>query len=263
MFESWLYTGLAGLVLGYAVLMISPGNYVRLIVTHDNGWFNQTKILENLHILAVVLLIQFILWYFYLRSLTQISNTLHAHLETEKIELKKELILLKALSITSMGMSACMLFSPDFHLRSAFPGTVQLIIVVAIVLRIQKEYGIKLLEQNAKRFLICASVIYFVMSAGFTLQHLYEHHIYNELLVSRVKELKENSSKEKTILIMEPFSEPVIAKDFLSGFHTFNIDISQDVNYWTNVAFARFYDIKGIRVRDDSKEDFVSGNGLK
>ena len=37
-------------------------------------------------------------------------------------------------------------------------------------------------------------------------------------------------------------------KDFLSGYHTFNINASRDVNAWTNVAFARYYGIKGVRV---------------
>lgn len=262
-FESWMYFGLFGLSLGYAILMFSPGNFARLAATHRSDWFSLARFMENLHVLAIVLLIQFLLWYFMLRFLFQIHNALHTCTETEKLNIKKELILIKALCVTSLGMSAIMLLSPEFHLRSAFPGTVHLMIAIGIVLRIQKEYGIKLLHKNAKSFLTGVAVICFAVTAGFTLQHLYDHCIYQEKILSSVEALKKDSNKSQIFLNVEPFPENVIAKDFLSGFHTFNEDISPDENCWTNVAFARFYDIKGIRVRDDSKEDFVSGNGLK
>jgi hypothetical protein len=71
----------------------------------------------------------------------------------ENEEIKKELVLIKALCITAMGMSTIMLFSPEYHERSAFPGTVHLIIITGIILRVQMEYGIELLQQNAKKFL--------------------------------------------------------------------------------------------------------------
>ena len=246
--ESWMYLGLAGLVLGYGLLMLSPGNYARLLATHDTNWFNLATIKENLLAFARTLVYQFLLWYFCLRSLPQIYHTLHACEESEEEKLKKELLLIKALSITSIGMSLIMLFSPEFHERSAFPGTVQLMIITGIVLRIQKDYGIELLRQNAKKFLACAGFICFIVSAGFTLRHLYSHHIYNENLLSHVAELKESGNGSKTVLQVEPFPEPDKVENFLSGYHTFDINASDDTNSWTNVSFARYYGIKGVRV---------------
>lgn len=246
--ESWMCFGLAGLVLGYGLLMLSPGNYARLLATHDTNWFNLATMKENLLAFARTLVYQFLLWYFCLRSLPQIYHTLNVCKESDKIELKKELVLIKALGITAMGMSAIMLFSPEFHERSAFPGTVQLMIITGIVLRIQKDYGIELLRQNAKKFLACAGLICFIVSAGFTLRHLYSHHIYNESLLSRVAELKESGNGSQTVLQVEPFPEPDKVENFLSGYHTFDINASDDTNSWTNVSFARYYGIKGIRV---------------
>ena len=246
--EGWMFSGIAGLVFGYAVLMFSPGNYARLIATHGKDWLSQEQFLENLHVFVIVLIIQFLLWYFCFRSLPQIYNTLPVFSVVEREQLKKELVLIKALGVTAMGMSVVMLFSPEFHLRSAFPGTVQLIIVTGIILRIQKEYGIDILQQNAKKFLSFVGAVFFIVSAGVTLQHMYNHHVYNKQILFQVAELKSNGSDAKNILNVPPFSDPGKMKDFLSGYHTFNINASRDVNAWTNVAFARYYGIKGVRV---------------
>ena len=248
--ESWMYLGLVGLILGYAILMLSPGNYARLIATHDSNWFNLITIRENALAFARTLVYQFLLWYFCLRSLPQIYNRLQMSEETEKEKIKKELVLIKALCITAMGMSAIMLFSPEYHERSAFPGTVHLIIVTGIILRVQTEYGIELLQQSAKMFLACVGVVGFIVSAGFTLRHLYNHHIYNEDLLSQVAALKENGNESQVILEVAPFPEPDKVENFLSGYHTFDINASNEVNSWTNVSFARYYGLKGISVLD-------------
>ena len=250
--ESWMYFGLAGLILGYVALMLSPGNYARLIATHDSNWLNQATMKDNLLAFARTLVYQFLLWYFCLRSLPQIYNMLPVCEESEKEELHQELLLIKALGVIAMGMSVIMLFSPEFHERSAFPGTVYLIIITGIVLRVQTEYGIELLQRNAKKFLTWVSVIGFIVSAGFTLRHLYNHHIYNENLLSQVAALKGNSDESQFILELDPFPEPDKVENFLSGYHTFDINASKDAGSWTNVSFARYFGIKGICVLDES-----------
>jgi len=245
-FEGWMYTGVFGLVLGYAILMLSPGNIVRLQATHDAGWFNVGKVLENMHIFSAVLVIQFLLWYFCIRSLPKIFKNLYAC--TIRCELIKELLLIKAFCTTAMGMTFVMMFSPEFYLRSAFPGTVQLIIVIGIILRIESEYGIVLLRNNAKQFLTCVGIISFVVSAGFTLDHLYKHHVYNEKILLQVEALKKEGNIANVILVVESFPKASKVSEFLSGYHTFDNNFSDDADSWTNVSFARYYGIKGIRV---------------
>lgn len=260
--EGWMYAGFCGLVLGYAVLMFSPGNIVRLQATHDVGWFGIEKILENLHVLAIVFLFQFLLWYFCLRSLRKLFKVLHVLTltEAEKKELHKELVLIKAFSVSAMGMSLVMLFSPEFYLRSAFFGTVQLIIVAGIIIRIQQDYGILLLSQNVKKILTCVGIVYFVVSAGFTLQHLYSHRVYYEKVLEHIAEIKKNGKATQIVLQVEP--SPVISKavDILSGYHTFDMKLSEDEYAWMNVAFARYYGIKGVRVLDTKTQSIVPKN---
>ena len=254
--EYWMYIGLAGLILGYAFLMLAPGNYVRLHASHGIGWFNGAKLAENLHAFTIVLVYQFILWYFCMRSFFIINDSVSIFEEPVQENLRKELLLIKVLCLTSMCMTAIMIVSPEFHLRSAFPGTVQLFIAIAIILRIQEEYGIELLLPNAKRFLVCFGIAYFLISSGVTFHHLYKHREYNEKIMSQVAVLHKSGNEKKIILCTEPFQKNGKAIDFLSGYHTFDTDISDNADCWVNVAFARYYDIKGIRVPYKDADEF-------
>ena len=246
--EFWMYIGLTGLVLGYAILMFAPGNYERLLVSHGKDWLNLEKISENLHAFLIALVSQFVLWYFCLRSLLKISYSLKKYEGVTKVELCKEILIIKVFCVMAMCMSACMVFSPEFHLRSAFPGTVQLIITTGILLRIQKKYRIDLLHPNAKKFLTVAGVVFFVISSSVTLKHLYEHQVYNANLLSCVAKLKEQGNEKKKILYLTPFPTAGKIQSFLSGYHTFDANVTDDTNSWINVAFARYYGIKGVRV---------------
>ena len=257
--EYWMYAGLTGMVLGYVILMLSPGNYVRLLANHSSDWFNKAKIAENLHAFSLVLVYQFILWYFCLRSLFKIRFSMDSFKETAYENLYKELLLIKALCIVAMCMSACMVFSPEYHLRSGFPGTVQLMIATGIILRIQKEYGIELLEPIVKKFLACVGIVFFIVSTSATMQHLYEHQLYNESLLSQVEVLHKKGDAQKKILHVAPFSAPSRIQDYLSGYHTFDANLTEDADSWINVAFARYYGIKGIRIVNP--EDIEPGRG--
>lgn len=253
-FENWMVVGLVGLIIGYTLLTVAPGNYTRLLVSHGGDWFDKAKFMGNLHVFTVVLVSQFFLWYYCVRSLFKISYSFNNCRELEKEMLKKEVLLIKSICVVAMGMSACMVFSPEFHLRSAFPGTVQLIIATCILLRIQKEYNIELLQLNAKKFLVCVGVVFFVVSAGVTLHHLYEHRIYNEKLLSYVTALREKGNEKKEVLSVEPFPATSKMQDFISGYHTFDANVTDNADSWINVAFARYYCIKGVRVLNADEE---------
>ena len=49
-------------------------------------------------------------------------------------------------------------------------------------------------------------------------------------------------------------------EDLFSGFHIPFFELSENENRWENVAFARYYGIKGIRMekdKDDLKQEIV------
>ena len=181
---------------------------------------------------------QIFLWYFNLRSLFILRQRNRGN-----VKLEKEIKLAKIVCVIAFGMSAIMIFSPGFPPRSGFPGTVFLIIATGILLRVQNEFGIILIRNQAKKFLLYASVIYFGLTTVVAFDHYNDVQEYVENIITSAKQEKYRD----VILVVEPEKEPPLITHIMSAYHVTGLGISDDENEWKNVAFARYYGIKGIR----------------
>lgn len=246
--ESWMYYGVAGLLLGYMLLLFAPGNLVRLLAEKNSyKWLTWKSVKGNAALLFLLFAYyQIFLWYFNLRSLYSLSLR-----SKENAELSKETLLVKILCGASFCMTFVMLLSPNFPPRSAFPGAVLLIVAACILLRIQNEYSIPLVKENAKKILIAVSAIYFVITASATFYGSYYNYEQIQNLISFVK--SSNYAKDSIIEVesLRPLND-IIKK--ATGFHLMNVEMSEDANDWRNVAFSRYYGIKGIRMIKPAQE---------
>ena len=238
--ETWLYLGVAGLMTGYAILMLAPGNMARMTAEHGTNWFDMDLLKTNFSMLAAVLTFQFLLWYFSLKSLYILKRE-----KTNRRIINKDKLLVGAFCMASFLMTATMLLSPFFPARSGFPGTILLTIASAILLRVQNETGVVLVPKPARAFLFVVGVLYFVTTSYVAIQHSYNTNLYMNEIIVQARQHKESSSKE--ILIVKPFKESGQRTDMLSGFHISSFGLSEDINDWRNVAFARYYSVKGIK----------------
>lgn len=247
--ESWMFAGLAGLIVGYALLMFAPGNIARLQVELTNmhaeigpfmSWFNTKLLGPKIDIMIAVFTFQFLLWYFCLRSLFFLKKE-----AKENENIKRESLLVRTLLFASFCMTFFMLFSPLFLPRSSFPGTVQLVIAVTILLRMQGEYTIEIVKKEAKKFLCTIGVLYAVVTVGATFYGFYDYHTQVEELLSFVQKSGEAKKHVITVNSLTPVSETLVNA---SGLHILSFEMSEDENFWSNVAFSRYYGIKGIRM---------------
>lgn len=247
--ESWMFAGLAGLIVGYALLMLAPGNIARLQVELTNmhaeigpfmSWFNTKLLGPKIDIMIAVFTFQFLLWYFCLRSLFFLKKE-----AKENENIKRESLLVRTLLFASFCMTFFMLFSPLFLPRSSFPGTVQLVIAVTILLRMQGEYTIEIVKKEAKKFLCTIGVLYAVVTVGATFYGFYDYHTQVEELLSFVQKSGEAKKHVITVNSLKPVSETLVNA---SGLHILSFEMSEDENFWSNVAFSRYYGIKGIRM---------------
>ncbi len=245
--ECWMYAGIAGLIVGYSLLMLAPGNTVRLYA-EQNGfdWLSIQAIKEKMKTLLMVFLLQLLLWYFCLRSLFSLNGLVKNN------DIKKSVLLTKIHCIVAFGMSVVMLFSPGFPPRSGFPGTIQLVIAAGILLRLQKDHGIILMKISAKKFLTCIGIIYFMMTSVVTLQGFYKMHLQMNELISMVQNMPDEGKNE--ILVIQPLKMASQKETYMSGFHLLSYELSEDENDWKNVSFARYYDVKGIRCENKVKK---------
>lgn len=241
--ETWMYLGLAGLIIGYALMLLAPGNMARLYARSDVNWLKIQTLKNNLYIFAVVFMFQFVLWYFDLKSLYILKK---ARFKKQIKCCHKDNLLVLILCVIAFGMSAVMVLSPSFAPRNGFPGTVQLIIAAGILLRVQNENNVVLIPDKARKFMFTAGVLFFIITSSVTLQYSYEMKEQMDALIAKAEQAHTTSAD--TILIVKPFKGSGALKDFLSGYHLSYFDLSEDVNDWGNVAFARYYGIKGVRM---------------
>ena len=245
--HNWMYAGLAGLLIGYMLLVLSPGNISRLHLIHGTGWDSVQYIKANCETLFKVMICQFLLWYFVLRFL---YGTVHKSRGIEN--LKKEILFASALGVISLGTSLVMLLAPEFPERSGFFGTVWLIVAAGIVWQIQEEYKLNLIQDGAKKFLTVTGVFFFVMTSIITFHSFYETNEWQQELLFHVQQTK--TENKNSVLSVKPFRKASKTEVMMSGFHIVQNDLSDDVNSWENVAFARYYGIKGVRVAKNNNE---------
>lgn len=240
--EQWMFFGVAGLTIGYALLMLSPGNVARLLAEQKGySWVTWAGIKENALVLFMIFaFFHIFLWYFNLRSI----YTLGVHYKGNR-ELEKEAMMAKILCMVSFCMTFSMLFSPNFPARSGFPGTVFLIISACIMMRIQAEYEIQLIQINAMKFLRIVGTFYFIITTIATFYGSYQQTEQIQKLISIVK--SSDNAKRDVIEVdsLLPVNETISGA---SGLHLIDLKLSDNENDWKNVAFSRYYGIKGIRV---------------
>ena len=241
--EKWMYHGLAGLAIGYSLLMFAPGNLARLQSVYGFNRMSLETIVNGfssyLNQFFKVSLFQFLLWYYCLKTIFMLNK--------QQIDnsARKDLVLAKILCLLAFGMSAVMIFAPEFPLRSGFPGTVQLVIACGILFRMQNKYRTSLQYCAAKDIFLIGS-LYFILTSSTAIYYLYNLHVQTEELLTYVNRNRDNYT-EQTLLV-KPFRKPSRLGNLMSGFHIVENDLMDNENSWENVAFARYYRIKGIRV---------------
>ncbi len=256
--EPWLLTGLAGLIIGYIFLMLAPGNAARLYTEQNGGsnWLNAEAFKTNLYMFLCIFYFQIFLWFFSLRGIFHLR-----HVPKKDFMIKKEILLVKILCILAFGMTAIMFFSPGFPPRSGFSGTIFLIIAAGTLLRIQGEYGIELILSSAKKFLFCIGLSYFVMTSLVTVYNFYNIHIYMTDIINLAKQYSRESPDK--ILQVKPMTKSQQNIEIMSGFHLPGFELSENENRWMNVAFSRYYGIRGVQMikeRDEKEEADTTKN---
>lgn len=240
--NSWMYTGLTGLIIGYLLLMLAPGNASRFYLDYGHTSFIvRANLIENVKMAFLIFFVyHFVMWYYCLRSFWDIKQK-----QVKEFMVKEEILLVKILCVLSLGMCVIMVFSPEFPPRSAFQSTVFLVIACGILLRLQEDYHVVFMQKIAKKFLFYLGSIYFVLTASVTLYCFYSTHMQFHALLSVVKEAHIN--QVNNVIVVKPFKEPKNAF-FWSGMHTITYKLSDDADGWANVAFSKYHGIKGIRM---------------
>ena len=244
--EKWMLAGLSGLFLGYLLLILAPGNWIRLnedLITVLPNF--EIRLSRSLTILGIAMIFQAGLWLYFLYVTSQKS---YSYDNADSQHSFKMAICFAVLSILS---DLIMLLSPSFPMRSTFPSLVYLIIAVTILIRLQSETKQISVNHKIKRLLNIIAGCVFVVSVSVTIFGFNLANEYNNQLMAKVAEERENPTGE--ILKFQKFHYPFFLEDTWL-FPLLIIDLNEDENSWVNLNFAYYHGIKGIRIIDKVSE---------
>ena len=241
--EAWMWYGLAGLCTGYMLLIFAPGNMVRAgSYAHESvSIWSWQYMRSRLITFGVIEFFEIFLWFFVITSWRKIRKTTSGDIVYRQLTLVK---LCCALNLLCNGI---MLLTPEFPARSGFISLVFLTIAAVLLIRIQPALNIQLIDDYAKKFLMAIAGCYFVVTLGATYIGMFFTNQYDNNVVELVKRHK----AADTASVLEIPAPPAHPEYLISasGRHLVRPELTENENDWSNVAYARYYDIKGIRVK--------------
>lgn len=234
--QSWMLSGFIGLSIGFGLLMLAPGNFVRL----SNDMILKKSSFSHMVIMWLSLLFQNFLW-FYLWKGYRWKRRFHPGGQN-----RTYFRMAAWFAGVSILFNLIMFLSPIMPARSTFPNLVFLLTAVMLISRcaeINHAYVVQKLLESVAALL---GVVYFIWTAGFSLWWYHENYQWEKSVIA----MAESAPRDQ---ILEVQSSPIYEDSrygALSGFHLGISAFSKDESDWKNVSFARYYHIKGIRLAD-------------
>ena len=230
----WMLTGFLGLTIGYGLLMLAPGNFLRIMDSGEN--IQSFQLTEKKSFLFWINMIwQSIMWFYLWKAIWK----------RKKLQLvvngKKYLRLALWLAINSWLFNMIMLFSPEFPNRSLFPGLIFCASAVFLIIHLASLADVHIIANGTTRLSYILGILYFAISFTSTLVWYVLDYQYEERVLSQATLL---SGKNQVLVITEQPEQ----WNYLAGLHLKNYGLSGDEDKWQNVAFARFHDLKGVRL---------------
>lgn len=236
MLRSWMISGFIGLAMGFMLLMLAPGNFVRL--SNDIGM--KESAFGHMAIMWISLIFQNFLWFYLWKGYRwkwkfQTAESHHPYFS-----------LASWFAGVSVLFNLIMFLSPIMPARSTFPNLVFLLTADMLISRCAEMQHVYIVQKSLEKFAALLGAMYFIWTAGFSLWWYHENYEWEKSVISMTEHAPRNE-------VMEVKASPIYTDSrygVFSGFHLADSVFSEDENSWKNVAFARYYHIRGIRLAD-------------
>ena len=136
-----------------------------------------------------------------------------------------------------------MLPSPAFYPRSTFPNIIFVITAVMIVMRLSYLCDGRIIERKLVKVGYGIAILYFCFTYGMTAYNYYGFHQYMGQVIREAEAMRGN--RDILVIRYRPNQEDW---SFKTGFHGIYTEFWEDEGNWRNVAFAKYYEIAGIRI---------------
>lgn len=228
----WMIAGFIGLSFGYGLLVLAPGNLVRLADDYKD------KFTTHFALIWLSFLIQSLLWFYLIKAYRwgrKVSVSWRGR--------RKYFYLAAWLVGMAVLFNLTMLPAPAFYPRSTFPNIVFTITPVMVIMRLSHLCDGQIIEKKLVKFGYVMAVLYFCFTYGMTAYNYYGFHQYMGQVIQEAEAIR--GSRETLVIHYRPNQENW---SFKTGFHGIYTEFWEDEENWRNVAFAKYYEIAGIRV---------------
>ncbi len=242
--QKWEIAGLLGFMAGYVLLLSAPGNYVRMAEDLSHGLYSM-DLMQNFYQHGTVwltgIVFQIPLWVILWKALETMKY------KPALKDRRQDLLFINGFFLISFCTNLVMILVPEFPLRSTFPSLLFLMISVFSAVRLADDSAWCLWKCGWRKTCRFMAAAYFIVTCAFSLYEWRCVYSYNEELIEMVK--REAVQSPKDVLEAEGFPFPfwIYAA---SGFHAVKFELKTDEDHWINAAFARYYGIPGIRVKE-------------
>ena len=252
-----LLSGLIGLIIGYLMLVLAPGNYVRYIRQLQDGIITPgiPMLKDNLIVLAECFFIRFFLIYYVVTRLALIGKM---PLKENDKKTYNVSILFFIISLTS---TVIMVFSPYFRFRSSFPGLVFLIISGGILRRIIKhntECTLTKLQKTLDRLSYIIGSIYVVFTLVTSICVFLLQKQQTQTIMRQINDYNLSGSKEVLCVRERPLlidRNLVFVMEITGGHAIYPLTITTDKDCWINKDVALYYGITAIQSVEEEKTE--------
>ena len=240
----WQKIGFIGFCIGYALLVLAPGNFSRL-QTQEHEVLS-SKLSE----LIVIMIFQIFIWYFVIKGLLVLQRKILPSLNYgQQAVIKPYVNIVKSSLLVAFGSSLIMFLIPVPGIRPSFLSLVFLTVAAAVLYRTQEVIGeFSFFSRKTSLFLKFLGYSYLIVTILVSLYWNYYNRNYWNDILTQIDLMQKCHSD--TILEVEPYltsKKPIW--HLISGFHIFGMPVaSTDENDRINRTVAKYYGIKGIRL---------------
>lgn len=227
----WMIAGFIGLSLGYGLLVLAPGNLVRLADDYKD------EFTTHFALIWLSFLIQSLLWFYLIKAYCwgrKVSVSWRGR--------RKYFHLAAWLVGMAVLFNLTMLPSPAFYPRSTFPNIIFVITAVMVVMRMSYLCDGRIIERKLVKAGYGMAVLYFCFTYGMTAYNYYGFHYYMGQVIREAETMR--GSGDTLVICYRPNQEDW---SFKTGFHGIYTEFWEDEENWRNVAFAKYYEIASIR----------------
>lgn len=246
--QLWKIAGYVGLCIGYAVLVLAPGNISRLALQQKaNSFllpieFLLPKLVETVGIIAFHLF----LWYFLLTFFLRLKKNKDKFTKQKTASLY--LNIAKACISVAFCSGVVMFMIQSEGFRPSFVNLVFLTIAAATLFRLGEIADIEVIDSKTKSFLKKVGYLYLSFTISVSLYGNYLNWTHWSSFLALVKEAQTGQSDIVLNIRPYPVRKGNIAY-LLSGFHIIMMPFNNAYpDESVNKTFARYFGIKDIRI---------------